>query len=161
MKGGRAGMPEKMNPTVKEVVRSFLEDNGYDGLFNSEFDCGCDLEELMPCEDYFSDCECGYKHPNPEITESDFLIMRNKREWRGRTMKKLRMCPFCGGEATSLKIVSPCDESPTSVLLYKVACMNEACQINPETEVQETEEKAITAWNTRLERKGPMVMGRQ
>ena len=47
------------NPTVKEIVADWLKQHGYDGLFNP--DCGCVLDDLMPCADRFSDCEAGYR----------------------------------------------------------------------------------------------------
>ena len=53
------------NPTMKEVIESFLKDNGYDGLYTEE--CGCLLDDLWPC---FSDmcwqCRAGYKGPPSE-----------------------------------------------------------------------------------------------
>lgn len=46
--------------TVKEIVKKYLEDNGYDGLWN-EYDCACKNDDLMPCgvEDAIN-CEAGY-----------------------------------------------------------------------------------------------------
>jgi hypothetical protein len=35
--------------TVKEIVKKYLEDNNYDGLFN-EYDCACNLKNIMHCE---------------------------------------------------------------------------------------------------------------
>lgn len=33
---------------VKEIIKKYLEENGYDGLYSE--DCGCDLElGLFPC----------------------------------------------------------------------------------------------------------------
>jgi hypothetical protein len=33
---------------VKEIVKTWLEQNGYDGLCDT--DCGCWLKDLFPCE---------------------------------------------------------------------------------------------------------------
>ena len=38
-----------MMVTVKEIVKKYLEDNNYDGLFN-EYDCACNLKNIMHCE---------------------------------------------------------------------------------------------------------------
>lgn len=52
--------------TVKEIVKKYLEDNGFDGLW-SEYDCACKKDNLMPCggEDILN-CEAGYLMPCPE-----------------------------------------------------------------------------------------------
>jgi hypothetical protein len=34
--------------TVRDIVKKYLEDNGYDGLAINE--CGCGLGDLMPCD---------------------------------------------------------------------------------------------------------------
>jgi len=48
--------------TVKEIVKQWLEANGYDGLCNDIFECGCELNDLMPCqEDVRDDCAAGHK----------------------------------------------------------------------------------------------------
>lgn len=46
--------------TVKEIVTKYLKENGYDGLYSD--DCGCGIDDLMPCSDCGSDlCEAGIK----------------------------------------------------------------------------------------------------
>jgi hypothetical protein len=48
--------------TGKEIIKEYLEKNGFDGLYID--DCGCDKSNLMPCEsDGCMHCEAGYKHP--------------------------------------------------------------------------------------------------
>jgi len=49
--------------TVKEIVRQWLQDHGYDGLC-SDF-CGCVFSDLMPCGEDASGCQAGYKVPCP------------------------------------------------------------------------------------------------
>jgi hypothetical protein len=34
--------------TVKEIVKEYLEKNGFDGLCSEN--CGCGIDNLMPCE---------------------------------------------------------------------------------------------------------------
>ena len=48
--------------SVKEIVKKYLENNGYDGLYNEI--CGCQNSDLMPCCcEGIEDCEAGYKIP--------------------------------------------------------------------------------------------------
>jgi hypothetical protein len=48
---------------VKEIVKKYLEDNGFDGLFSDSWECGCEIDDLMPCEEPQQACEPGYKIP--------------------------------------------------------------------------------------------------
>lgn len=52
-----------MTPTLIEMVHEWLHDHGYEGLCNPDAECGCDIDDLMPCgcpnED---DCRAGYRH---------------------------------------------------------------------------------------------------
>ncbi|KKN02823.1 hypothetical protein LCGC14_1113910 [marine sediment metagenome] len=45
--------------TVQEILISWLIEHNFDGLWNE--DCGCQMSDLMPCENMFSDCQPGYK----------------------------------------------------------------------------------------------------
>lgn len=47
-----------MNPTTKEIIKQWLIDNGYDGLYCE--DCGCFLDDLFPCGDIGCNCKAGY-----------------------------------------------------------------------------------------------------
>jgi len=47
--------------TVIEIVREYLEKNGFDGLFNEQGECACELNDLAPCGEIGVDCEAGYK----------------------------------------------------------------------------------------------------
>ncbi len=49
--------------TIKEMAKEWLEENGYDGLYNEG--CGCQLNDLMPCSEYYHDCQAGWKVPCP------------------------------------------------------------------------------------------------
>ena len=46
-----------MQPTVRDIVESHLRANGFDGLANSEIECGCIVGDLMPCGSP-DPCEC-------------------------------------------------------------------------------------------------------
>ena len=64
---------------VKQIVLKYLEDNGYDGLYDTKVTCGCDLDDIMPCEDFCGNCKPGYKVPNTDmvitvITDNDNVV---------------------------------------------------------------------------------------
>lgn len=45
-----------------DMVRDYLERNGYDGLVDEGRECACCLEDLMPCGgEYAMTCEAGYR----------------------------------------------------------------------------------------------------
>ncbi len=45
---------------VADIVKRFLEENGFDGLYTDE--CGCFKDELFPCSsECIPDCVPGYK----------------------------------------------------------------------------------------------------
>ena len=46
---------------VQEILIATLSANGFDGLYNEAMSCGCELDNLMPCEYDQSKCEPGYK----------------------------------------------------------------------------------------------------
>lgn len=58
--GERAGT---VNPTTKEIVAAYLKASGYDGLYNTTGDCGCELADLFACGGNDCDCQAGYKVP--------------------------------------------------------------------------------------------------
>jgi len=49
--------------TVREIVKSWLEENEYDGLCGEE-ECGCLTSDLMPCYNYTGECAPGYIGPS-------------------------------------------------------------------------------------------------
>ena len=67
------------NPTVIEIVRVHLEQNGYDGLFNEDAGCACENGDLAPCMEIGADCEAGYK-TECDCGEHDWHIQRRKHE---------------------------------------------------------------------------------
>ena len=49
---------------VRAIVRAYLEAHGFDGIWNSDIPCGCENDDLCPCDfDGGWDCEPGYKIP--------------------------------------------------------------------------------------------------
>lgn len=45
--------------TVLDIVKAYLVDHGYDGLF-SPGDCACRVDDLAPCGQMRGDCQVGY-----------------------------------------------------------------------------------------------------
>ena len=58
--------------TVKEIVREYLEENGFDGLYNVG-ECGCQNKDLMPCEEGSECCIAGHFIDNG-LKDWDFII---------------------------------------------------------------------------------------
>jgi hypothetical protein len=56
---------------VKEIVKKYLEENGYDGLWLPGFYCGCFLSDIMPCTQPEMICEAGYKVPCDDERDRD------------------------------------------------------------------------------------------
>jgi len=48
---------------LKEIVKEWLKQHNYDGLFND--DCGCIISDLMPCNEPGTQCEAGHATPCP------------------------------------------------------------------------------------------------
>lgn len=66
------------NPIVKDMVREFLEREGYAGLFNENGDCACLARFLAPCDQMSEECEAGYFEECPaDCGEHDFHICRS------------------------------------------------------------------------------------
>jgi len=56
--------------TVKQILTGWLKKHGYDGLCGDE--CGCGLDDLIPCDGNPADCVPGYKVPCPPEYVEDF-----------------------------------------------------------------------------------------
>ena len=48
---------------IRQITEKWLRANNYDGLVTE--DCGCEVNDLMPCDNYKPDCCAGYKVPCP------------------------------------------------------------------------------------------------
>jgi len=55
---------------VKEIVIKYLEQNKFSGLYNPEVPCGCEIDDLIPCQDdcFIYECKPGYKHSCNDCT---------------------------------------------------------------------------------------------
>ena len=52
----------KKQKTCIEIVRSYLKRYGYSGLYNPQANCGCEIDDLVPCGENFESCIPGYKY---------------------------------------------------------------------------------------------------
>jgi hypothetical protein len=43
------------------MIEEYLLEHGFDGLFNGDGECGCVLDDLVPCGELNAECEAGYK----------------------------------------------------------------------------------------------------
>jgi len=57
--------------TIGEIVKKYLEDNGYDGLCNYG-ECGCENSDLMPCDCVSNNCEASHKEKPTEDNYEDY-----------------------------------------------------------------------------------------
>ena len=54
---------------VKQILSKWLTENGFQGLYNADVRCGCDVDDLNPCGDCAMECKPAYKtkcNPNCE-----------------------------------------------------------------------------------------------
>jgi hypothetical protein len=58
-------------PNVAKIVREYLIKNSYDGLCNPDLECGCRLDDFMPCAygSWCGDCIPGYVTQDEEGNE--------------------------------------------------------------------------------------------
>ena len=54
---------------VLDIVKNWLTDNNYDGLYSEGGECACELLDLQPCGENFSDCHPGIKKTWDKLTE--------------------------------------------------------------------------------------------
>lgn len=75
----------KDGTSVKEMVREFLDANGYDGLVNPDTECGCPKDDLFLCgEGQAGGCVCAYRGKPPDwgAEEYDDWFYVNENEAR-------------------------------------------------------------------------------
>lgn len=73
--------PMNNNLTVRTILAEWLKANGYDGLCNPWAECGCEVDDLMPCGGEGCDgCVAGYRIecPGGECDCGSFHIVKEK-----------------------------------------------------------------------------------
>ncbi len=63
--------------TMKEIIKTWLKANGYDGLCDPEHECGCGIDDLILCGGPCDECQPGYRGPDPS-GDADFCIYASK-----------------------------------------------------------------------------------
>jgi len=56
---------------VTDIVIKYIEENGFDGLYNSDLECGCGKDEYFSCGDLKMECAAVYRHESPETCPPD------------------------------------------------------------------------------------------
>ena len=51
-----------MYKNCKQIIINYLKVNGYRGLYNYQMDCGCNLDDLIPCAECFDECVPAYEY---------------------------------------------------------------------------------------------------
>lgn len=66
----------KDSKSVREIVEAYIRENGFDGLFNSDLECACRVDDLEPCGCFSDECQVGCEYPCPKSTcgEHDYHI---------------------------------------------------------------------------------------
>ncbi len=65
------------HPTLKTIVADYLRAHGYDGL--CRMDCGCALDDLMPCDIVCDHCRPAYNHPKQAKRNGSTIHMTTRR----------------------------------------------------------------------------------
>ena len=47
---------------IIDIVYNYLKENKFDGLYCEELSCGCNLDDLIPCDFSFQSCKHGYQY---------------------------------------------------------------------------------------------------
>jgi hypothetical protein len=65
---------------VKDIIKKYLMDGNYDGLYNVDVACACHIDNLFPyCYEGVEDCQPGYKTEcNCESDIHDYHISSSK-----------------------------------------------------------------------------------
>lgn len=61
----------KEGTTVREIVKGWLDNHGYDGLCNPDAECACGVDWLLPCNSPCDKCQAAYKLPCDECAIQD------------------------------------------------------------------------------------------
>ena len=63
---------------VKEIVKTWLIENRYDGLYADGGECACEVNDLEPCSCIQDDCLSGYKKTWEQLTEKEKHNLSNE-----------------------------------------------------------------------------------
>ena len=66
---------------VKDIIAKYLEENNLDGLASDCGECACELSDLQPCGENFSECHPGIKKTWDEMTEDQQSVCEPGRDF--------------------------------------------------------------------------------
>ena len=66
---------------IKSIVKEYLEQNGYDGLYQDD-NCACQNSDIMPCDEPYPDCKAGYfqKLTSDQIADGYIFFIGAKKD---------------------------------------------------------------------------------
>jgi hypothetical protein len=64
---------------LRDYVSQKLREDDYGGLFNADEDCGCILDDLMPCGEPGENCEPGYAGTGINDDGCGWLVYRERK----------------------------------------------------------------------------------
>lgn len=68
-----------MSKTIEEVKADLIA-NGFQGLVAEGAECGCELDDLVPCGGDCSQCIPGYKHADPRPEQAGSWAIWKQKE---------------------------------------------------------------------------------
>ena len=63
---------------IHDIVKTWLQENGYNGLCDPEIECGCAIDDFMPCGEPGHRCEAGHTEEAPPGSGVDYFIYPGK-----------------------------------------------------------------------------------
>ena len=86
---------------VIEIVKAHLEANGFDGLVQTDAECGCLCDDLAPCGGEFGPCEPAYRGADLSGEHGDWAMYTSKEDARNSCAEALQRhnAALPGGEA--------------------------------------------------------------
>ena len=58
---------------VKDIVKEYLNTNGFDGLFHPD-QCACLKDDVAPCDNIGLECQAGYRTAAEPDSEHDWMV---------------------------------------------------------------------------------------
>lgn len=62
---------------VADIVLDHLKSNDFDGLFNSDNECGCGIDDLAPCDSYCMSCQPAIEVEPPSDDYDRYFASKN------------------------------------------------------------------------------------
>lgn len=78
--------------TVIEITLEYLHQNNYDGLYHPDDECGCHIQDLVPCGENGMYCCPGYRTMQDD---GDWIIGPDKPELRTHVSNREMNCMKC------------------------------------------------------------------